>query len=99
MVRAHSTLAAANTYTGATTINAGTLSLGVANAVGPSSALTVAAGATFDLAGFSRHGRLARRRRQRDQLGGRRGDARHRRPQHINDLLGRHEPMAAARSA
>ncbi len=47
------TLSAANVYTGVTTINAGTLRLGVADAVGPSSAMTVASGATFDMAGYN----------------------------------------------
>ena len=47
------TLAAANTYTGATTLSVGTLKLGATNGVGSSSALTVAAPGTFDLAGFS----------------------------------------------
>ncbi|MDQ6794079.1 MAG: S8 family serine peptidase, partial [Chloroflexota bacterium] len=46
------TLGAANTYTGATTVSSGILKLGLANAVGASSAVTVAGGATFDLAGF-----------------------------------------------
>src|SRR5712691_4659048 len=41
------------TYTGATAINAGTLRLGTTNAIGSASAVTVAAGATFDLGGFS----------------------------------------------
>ena len=41
----------ASTYTGATTVNAGTLRIGVANGVGAGSALTVAGGATFDLNG------------------------------------------------
>ena len=47
------TLSAVNTYTGATTVSAGTLKLGIANAVSASSDLTVAALATFDLSGFS----------------------------------------------
>ncbi len=47
------TLTAANTHTGLTTVSAGTLRLGIADGVGPSSALTVASGATFDLAGHS----------------------------------------------
>ena len=47
------TLAGANTYTGATTISVGTVKLGIANAIGASSAVTVAAGATLDLGGFS----------------------------------------------
>ncbi|MFI5261915.1 MAG: signal peptidase I [Candidatus Limnocylindrales bacterium] len=47
------TLGAANTYTGATTVNAGTVALGIANAIGPSSAVTVAAGAVLDLHGWS----------------------------------------------
>jgi len=47
------TLGAANTYTGATTVSVGTVQLTIANAVGSSSALSVALGATFDLGGFS----------------------------------------------
>ncbi|HAD12874.1 MAG TPA: hypothetical protein DCF33_10615, partial [Saprospirales bacterium] len=48
------TLTNANTYTGATTISAGTLQLGTASErISNSSALTVNAGATFDLNGFS----------------------------------------------
>ncbi len=46
-------LSAVNTYTGATTASGGTLRLGVANAVSASSAVTVAAGATLDMNGFS----------------------------------------------
>ena len=46
-------LEAANTYSGATTINGGTLQLGVANGIGSSSAVTVASGATFDLNNYS----------------------------------------------
>jgi len=42
------TLNAVNTYTGATTINAGTLALGASGSISTSSAITVAAGATFD---------------------------------------------------
>jgi autotransporter-associated beta strand protein len=42
------TLNAVNTYTGATTINAGTLALGSSGSISNSSAITVAAGATFD---------------------------------------------------
>jgi len=42
-----------NTYTGATTINAGTLRTDIANAFAASSAVTVNAGATLDLNGFS----------------------------------------------
>jgi fibronectin-binding autotransporter adhesin len=42
----------ANTYTGATTVTAGTLQLGVANAVGSSSALTLTGG-TFDMNSLS----------------------------------------------
>jgi fibronectin-binding autotransporter adhesin len=48
-------LSAANTYSGATTISAGTLRLGVNNALTDPTALDVAAGATFDLAGFTTH--------------------------------------------
>ena len=47
------TLGVVNTYTGATSVNAGTLKMGIANAVGAGSALTLAGGATFDLNGFS----------------------------------------------
>ncbi|MBO9652431.1 MAG: autotransporter outer membrane beta-barrel domain-containing protein, partial [Variovorax sp.] len=46
-------LSAANTYTGATTINAGTLQAGIANAFATSSAVNVAAGATLALNGFN----------------------------------------------
>jgi uncharacterized repeat protein (TIGR01451 family) len=46
-------LSAVNTYTGATTVSGGTLRLGIANAVSASSAVTVAAGATLDMNGFS----------------------------------------------
>ena len=45
------TLTGANTYTGATTVNAGTLQLGAAERLSNSSALNVLAGATFDLNG------------------------------------------------
>ena len=44
-------LGAANTYTGPTTVAGGVLVTGVANAVSPSSNLTVDPGATFDLGG------------------------------------------------
>ncbi|HEV6965660.1 autotransporter-associated beta strand repeat-containing protein [Roseateles sp.] len=48
------TLSGANTYSGATTVSAGTLKAGVATqAFGINSAVTVASGATLDLAGFS----------------------------------------------
>lgn len=47
------TLSGANTYAGTTQVNAGTLSAGAANALSASSAHSVAAGATLDLAGFS----------------------------------------------
>ena len=46
-------LSGANTYFGATTVDAGTLRLGINDAINNASALTVAAGATFDLNGFS----------------------------------------------
>jgi len=46
-------LSAANTYTGPTVINGGTLRTGIANTFASSSAVTVAGGATLDLAGFS----------------------------------------------
>ena len=47
------TLSGPNTYTGATTVNAGTLKLGAANAVGSSSAITVGASGTFNLNNFN----------------------------------------------
>jgi autotransporter-associated beta strand protein len=43
------TLSGSNTYTGATTISAGTLKLDVAGAVGSSSGLSIASGASLDL--------------------------------------------------
>lgn len=46
------TLSGANTYTGATAISAGTLKLGVANAIATSSGLTLAGG-TLDPGGFA----------------------------------------------
>jgi fibronectin-binding autotransporter adhesin len=46
-------LSAVNTYAGATTVSAGTLRLGVDGAINQQSALAIAAGATFDLDGFS----------------------------------------------
>ena len=41
-----------NTYTGATTVNAGTLRLGASNRIYDSSAVTVASGSIFDLNGY-----------------------------------------------
>jgi uncharacterized repeat protein (TIGR01451 family) len=46
-------LSGVNSYTGATTVSAGTLRLGTTNSIGSASAVTVAAGATFDHGGFS----------------------------------------------
>jgi len=46
-------LSGANTYSGETVITAGTLQLGVAGAIPDGSAVSVAAGATFDLNNFS----------------------------------------------
>ncbi|MGJ7537584.1 MULTISPECIES: autotransporter outer membrane beta-barrel domain-containing protein [unclassified Variovorax] len=43
----------ANTYTGATQVDAGTLRAGAANALSAASATSVSAGATLDLTGFS----------------------------------------------
>ena len=43
----------ANTYTGTTTVNAGTLQLGAANRIADTNAITVASGATFNLNGFA----------------------------------------------
>jgi len=45
-------LSAVNTYGGATDVAAGTLRLGINNAIASQSALNVQSGATFDLAGF-----------------------------------------------
>jgi outer membrane autotransporter protein len=46
-------LTAANTYTGATTVNAGTLQAGAVNTFAPGSAFTVVSGATLNLASFN----------------------------------------------
>ena len=46
-------LTAASNYTGSTVINGGTLRLGLANVIPDASALTLASGGSFDLAGFS----------------------------------------------
>ncbi|WP_333679962.1 autotransporter-associated beta strand repeat-containing protein [Dyella sp.] len=48
-------LGAASTYSGATTVTAGTLQAAVANAFSASSAVTVAATGTLDLAGFAQN--------------------------------------------
>ncbi|WP_250507231.1 MULTISPECIES: autotransporter outer membrane beta-barrel domain-containing protein [unclassified Caballeronia] len=48
-------LSAANGYTGATLIDAGTLAAGARDVIAGSSQLAVAAGATFDLRGFDQH--------------------------------------------
>src|SRR5262245_61751002 len=47
------TLAAASSYTGATSVNAGTLQAGATNTLAPLSTFTVASGATLNLAGFN----------------------------------------------
>jgi outer membrane autotransporter protein len=47
------TLSGANTYTGPTMVNAGTLQAGAVSAFSSASAFTVASGATLDLAGFN----------------------------------------------
>jgi autotransporter-associated beta strand protein len=47
------TVSGANSYTGATTVEAGTLLAGAANAFAPNSATTVDAGATLDLGGYN----------------------------------------------
>ncbi|MCX8495108.1 MAG: autotransporter-associated beta strand repeat-containing protein, partial [Akkermansiaceae bacterium] len=47
------TLSGVNTYIGTTTISAGTLSLGAANRIADASPVSVASGATFNLAGFA----------------------------------------------
>lgn len=46
-------LAASNTYTGATNVDAGILRAGAANAVGANGSLQIAGGAAFDLNGFN----------------------------------------------
>ncbi|HEY4254055.1 MAG TPA: autotransporter outer membrane beta-barrel domain-containing protein, partial [Roseomonas sp.] len=45
-------LSGANTYSGPTLVNTGSLQAGAANSFSPNSAVSVAAGATLDLAGF-----------------------------------------------
>ena len=47
------TLSGANIYTGPTQVNAGTLQLGAANRINDASAVTVAAGAIFNLSNFA----------------------------------------------
>jgi len=47
------TLSGNNTYTGLTTVSAGTLKIGAAERIADTSALSVSNGATFDLGGFS----------------------------------------------
>ena len=47
------TLSGANSYSGATSINAGALQLGAANRIANTSAVTVASGATFNLNNFA----------------------------------------------
>ena len=47
------TLSGANTYTGATTVQAGTLQAGAAGAFSAASATTVDSGATLDLNGYN----------------------------------------------
>src|SRR5262249_14942740 len=47
------TLSGSSTYSGATSVNLGTLQAGMANAFSPSSAFTVASGATLALNGFN----------------------------------------------
>jgi fibronectin-binding autotransporter adhesin len=47
------TLSGASTYKGATSVSAGTLQLGIANALPSGSAVTVSSGATLDLKGYS----------------------------------------------
>ncbi|SAK50165.1 outer membrane autotransporter [Caballeronia temeraria] len=46
-------LSSANTYTGATLVNAGTVRAGIANAIAASGNVSVASGATFDLNSFA----------------------------------------------
>ena len=46
------TLAAVNTYTGITSVQGGTLKLGIANAISDNSRLYISGGAVFDLAGY-----------------------------------------------
>jgi autotransporter-associated beta strand protein len=79
------TLGSANTYTGATNINSGTLAEGTVNSIGTTSAVTVASSANprYDP---QHHHRLARRR------GHRRSDlwADHRNQQHDDDVFRHH---------
>ena len=48
-------LSGPNTYTGSTSINGGTLRMGIVDSIENSSGVAVAGGATFDLNGFSQH--------------------------------------------
>jgi autotransporter-associated beta strand protein len=47
------TLSAVNTYTGGTTVSAGTLQMGIANAMPTGGALTIGSGGTFSMNGFN----------------------------------------------
>ena len=53
MLAGTTTLTAANSYSGATNVNAGTLRAGALNTFSPNSPVTVAGGGTLDLNGFS----------------------------------------------
>ena len=87
------TLSGTSTYPGGTTVNAGTLQAGAANAFAPASAYTMANGATLDLASFNQTiGSLAGA--GNVTLG--RGDTDHRQRQHQHDLLRRDLPAPAA---
>ena len=51
--RGHTTLTGANSYSGATNVDAGSLRAGALNTFSPNSAVTVASGGTLDLNGFN----------------------------------------------
>jgi fibronectin-binding autotransporter adhesin len=80
-------LSGANTYTGATNVNAGTLQAGATNTFAPTSAFTVASGATLVLSNFNQIiGSLAG---AGTVTNGSTKDPHHRRRQHVDGVLRR----------
>ena len=91
------TLSGANTYTGATNVNAGTLRAGATNTFAPTSAFTIASGATLAAQQLQSNHRLARWRRHGDQRGRCRQDFSQRRRQRVDGVL-RRDPEWRGRS-